>query len=230
MDDNPKGGAGTGGGDGDAAGGTPPSATSIWEKAPQWKDSPTFDVASNEGKGPIPPTSDVYLGMDAATIFGLDFTHTSGIVCDTTVGSEYFVQVNPMVLANLFSPALGAAFPSELTCNVGTNVEILFGQQVAIHFGPEEIEFNFGRKRAVPILFASLVCALAASYPILCYLIADNEIWEQKKEGDLVAYYQTALQLSLSIFVACYVKAAHAEEVATAKEFELLMNDHMGTA
>ena len=226
-----------GAGGGSGGGSTPSSAASVWDGAPAWSDTPTFDVAVGGGQ-PAPPTSSVDLGMAATTIFGLDFTFTTGpgIYSQHQLGGQINVQCSPLApflaLEGYGGVSEKLAVPgvlSNLGCCVGPSANILFGRSININCGPEGMTYNSDGKGATERTVGLLVFALASAYSITCFLLADNKIWGQEKEGDLVAGYQAAMQLLLSVFLVGYVRAAHAEEAATAAEFELLIDDHIGT-
>lgn len=236
MDDSATGGAvaGAGGGSGGGSAGSSPSITSVWDNS----NSPTFDVAVGGG-GPTPPTSTVDLGMAATTIFGLDFTFSSGpgIYSQHQLGGQISVQCSPlapfMALEGFAGLSEKLAIPgvlSSLNCCVGPSANILLGRSININCGPEAITYNSDGKGAAERAVGLLIFALTSSYSILNFLLAENEIWSQDKEGDLVATYQAAMQLLLSVFLLGYVRAARAEETATAAEFELLISDHLGTS
>jgi len=238
MDDSTNGGPGIGGANTSGSGGTgggssattPPSAASVWANAPAWKDSPTFDVAV-ASTGPTPPTSTVDLGMAATTIYGLDFTHTVGMYSQSQVGAQCGIQISPLaLLPGEFGAPWRSAVASNLSCVLGPSASILFGRQITITHGPEEIKFSSDGKNAKVRILVALICAVAAAYGITCYLLADNEIWGQEKEGDLVALYQAAMQILLTVCLVGYVSAANAEEGVTAALFRLYMSDSMGVA
>jgi hypothetical protein len=227
MDDSVTGGAGAGTGGGTGGGSGSPS---VWAQAPAWVDSPTFDVAVGSGT-PTPPTSTVDLGLNATTVYGLNFNYTGGMYSQTQLGAEQNIQISPLALVpGEFGAAWRAAAASNLNCTLGPAANILFGRQITINHGPEEIKFSSDGKNLKARTLVLLIAAVAAAYGIACYLLADNEIWAQDKEGNLVAYYQAAMEILLTVCLVDYVSAAKAEEVATAAEFELLINDHMGTA
>lgn len=234
MDDCATGGVGAGSGGGSA----PSSAASVWDQAPAWSDSPTFDVAVGGG-GPAPPTSNVDLGMAAATIFGLDFTFSTGpgIYSQHQLGGQINVQCSPLApfmaaegYGGLSEKLAVPGILSNLGCCVGPSANILFGRSINITCGPEGMTYNSNGKGAIERAVGVLVFALASAYSISCFLLADNEIWGQEKEGDLVACYQAAIQILLSVCLVAYIRKAKAEEAATAAEFELLISDHIGTA
>jgi len=228
MDDGTNSGNAGGGGTGGGST-TPPSANSVWANAPGFqKDSPIFDVAVGGG-GPAPPTSGVDLGMAATTVYGLQFYYTGGMYSSTQFGANCTINVSPEALipGNFGAPWRAAAL-GNLSCGVGPAATILFGRQITIHHGPEEIKFSSQGKGAIARILVLVIVAVTSAYGVACYLLADNVIWGQEKEGDLVAAYQAAMQILLTACMVGYVHAAHAEEEATAALFESAIGDHMG--
>jgi len=167
--------------------------------------------------------------MAATTVYGLQFYYTGGMYSSTQYGANCTINVSPEALipGNFGAPWRAAAL-GNLSCGAGPSASILFGRQITIHHGPEEIKFSSQGKGAVARILVLVIVAVTSAYGVACYLLADNVIWGQEKEGDVVAAYQAAMQVLLTAIMVGYVALAHLEEKATATLFEAAIGDHMG--